>query len=145
MYLVWYGVREYHIDTQMTQVNPNIARFAGLNLPLSLLYPAMGRKVSEMEREAQIYRAYAEWIGQGGATRLDAALHFGVCKSTAAYHLDKAVKAGLLVRVYDWCDNNQTGWVYRGAEAPMELPFYESESEYRLSERDAELLETPRF
>lgn len=83
-----------------------------------------------MVRQAQIFREYAEWVGQGSATRLDAAMHFGVCKSTAAYHLDRAVREGLLVRVYDWCDQNQTGWVYRSVEIAMELPFYDEVNEY---------------
>jgi hypothetical protein len=32
--------------------------------------------------------------------------------------------------VYDWCDQNQTGWVYRSVEIAMELPFYDEVNEY---------------
>lgn len=72
-------------------------------------------------RTAQIYFDYIDWIGQGDCTRAEAAEHFGVHKTTAQYHLERAVADGYLERVYVFTRNNQTGWAYRqvGTVEPM--------------------------
>lgn len=44
-------------------------------------------------------------------TRQHLANHFGVGCSTARYHLDRAVAAGALNRVYGWL-GKQSGWLY---------------------------------
>lgn len=44
-------------------------------------------------------------------TRADLAEHFGVGRSTARYHLDRAVEAGKLNRAYGWT-GKQSGWLY---------------------------------
>lgn len=78
-------------------------------------------------RTAQIYFKYVDWIGAGECTRLQAAEHFKVHKSTAQYHLERAVADGYLIRVYSWTGGNQTGWGYQQPSRQSELPFeYES-------------------
>jgi len=74
-------------------------------------------------RTAQKFLFYVDWIGEGEKTRLQAAEHFAVSKSTATYHLERAVAEGMLERFYSWTDEYQTGWAYRqpGTQAP--LPF----------------------
>ena len=52
--------------------------------------------------------------------------HFQVHKTTATYHLEKAVKEGELVRFYAWTDAEQTGWAYRRADTIAPLPFEDS-------------------
>jgi DNA-binding transcriptional ArsR family regulator len=74
-------------------------------------------------RTAQKYRIYAEWIGEGDATRSQAAEHFGVAKSTATYHLERAVAEGMLERFYSWTDEYQTGWAYRKPGAQPTISF----------------------
>lgn len=80
---------------------------------------------------AQMFLEYVDWIGAGDATRLDAAEHFGVHKTTATYHLERAVSEGYLVRIYTWAKANQTGWAYRAPQSVdrFEWPDYGEESE----------------
>lgn len=59
------------------------------------------------------FEEYARAIGQGDiATRNDMAQMMGVCYSTAAYHLDRAVSAGLLNRQWGYVNDFQPGWLY---------------------------------
>jgi hypothetical protein len=44
-------------------------------------------------------------------TRADLATHFGVGGSTARYHLERAVLAGALNKVFGWL-GGQSGWIY---------------------------------
>lgn len=54
-------------------------------------------------------------------SRTDAAMLFGVGRSTARYHLERAVKAGLLNKVYGWT-GRQSGWLYA---LPETMPMLE--------------------
>jgi len=63
--------------------------------------------------QAELYKLYVDLIGQGDITRAEAAEHFGVHKSTATYHLERAVAEGDLERFYSYTRANQTGWAYR--------------------------------
>jgi hypothetical protein len=47
-----------------------------------------------------------------GASRHDIAQDFGVQKSTATEHLEKAVRQKLLVKFYGWVKRGSRGWVY---------------------------------
>lgn len=59
------------------------------------------------------YWEYVDWIGPDSSmTRLEAAIHFGVRKETALYHLEVARSEGWLEREVVECDGNQTGYGY---------------------------------
>lgn len=75
-----------------------------------------------MER-SQMYLAYAGLAGEGDITRLEAARIMGVHKSTATYHLDRAVSQGVLERYQGWTTENQYGWIYRIPGSNLPLPF----------------------
>lgn len=81
-----------------------------------------------MNDRAQKYFEYVEWVGRGSCTRLQAAEHFGVSKSTAAYHLERACSEGLLVSFHAYTDGNQTGYGYQASDQPMLLPFEQREA-----------------
>jgi hypothetical protein len=74
-------------------------------------------------RTAQKFLMYVDWVGEGDTTRLQAAEHFAVSKSTATYHLERAVSEGMLERFYSWTDEYQTGWAYRKPGGNEEMPF----------------------
>lgn len=58
------------------------------------------------------YIEYAQAIEQGAiVTRQECAEHFGVSYSTARFHLDRAVEAGLLHKQYGFI-SEQPGWLY---------------------------------
>lgn len=58
------------------------------------------------------YEDYADAFRVGQLlTRVDLANHFGVGRSTAGYHLDRAVSAGFLNRAYGWT-GLRSGWLY---------------------------------
>lgn len=78
--------------------------------------------------QAEIFLRYVDFVGQGDTTRLDAANHFGVSKSTATYHLDRAVMEGYLERFYAFTNANQTGWAYRKVNSNKSL-FEDPETE----------------
>jgi hypothetical protein len=88
-------------------------------------------------RTAQKWIAYVEWIGEGDSTRSKAAEHFKVSKSTATYHLERAVSEGVLERFYSWTDDFQTGWAYRRISGNILLPF-EDVAEYDDPEPDSD-------
>lgn len=75
---------------------------------------------------SHMYKEYADYVRGGAVTRLQAAEHFGVTKSTATYHLEKAVSEGLIVKFHAYADGNQTGWGYMSSDNPP-LPFQEPE------------------
>jgi len=54
------------------------------------------------------------------ASRQEVAQHFGVGRSTARYHLERAVKAGRLHKQYGWT-GQQSGWVYALPETMEKL------------------------
>ena len=64
-------------------------------------------------RTAQVYMRYVDLVGEGDITRSEAADLMGVSKTTATYHLERAVIEGALERFYAWAKANQTGWAYR--------------------------------
>lgn len=72
-------------------------------------------------RTAQIFLDYVDLIGQGDITRAEAAEHFGVHKSTATYHLERACMEGYLERFYAFARANQTGWAYRAVDTQPAL------------------------
>lgn len=90
-----------------------------------------------MANQAHKYREYAEYVGGGAVTRLQASEAFGVAKSTATYHLERAVMEGLLVRFHAYADGNQTGWGYMSAERPK-LPFEDAQDDFWPDEPDIE-------
>lgn len=87
---------------------------------------------------AHKYKEYAQWAGQGSVSRLDAALYFGVSKSTATYHLERAVAEGLLVRITVDTDGNQIGYGYQSPER-QRLPFVEESNDYSQYARESDL------
>lgn len=74
-------------------------------------------------RTAQKFLFYVDYVGEGDKTRSQAAEHFAVSKSTATYHLERAVSEGYLERFYSWTDEYQTGWAYRKPSAQLPMPF----------------------
>ena len=99
-------------------------------------------------RTAQVFLRYVDWVGQGDTTRAEASHHFGVSKSTATYHLERAVSEGHLVRFCAWCKGEQTGWAYRSTENQPsfeELEMRREEEEHDLAlaaiEEDREVTE----
>ena len=55
---------------------------------------------------------YVEKFEDGSImTRKDVALLFGVGRSTARYHLERAVESGELNKQYGWT-GKQSGWLY---------------------------------
>lgn len=70
---------------------------------------------------AAVYMEYADKVGQGEiVSRADMAERMGVGYSTAKYHLDRAVNAGLLNRAVVWI-GRQTGWGYAQPETMPRL------------------------
>jgi len=70
------------------------------------------------------YLSVADYICQGrrGATRSEIAELLGCGKSTATYHLEKAVRFGFLRKAYTWTGHGeQRGWVYFCAGCQDEL------------------------
>lgn len=49
-----------------------------------------------------------------GVTRKQVAEAFGISKSTALHHLEKAVARGRAVKTYTWAQHASRGWVYYG-------------------------------
>jgi len=59
------------------------------------------------------FEEYVGQVGQGEiVTRKEMAARMCVCYSTAMYHLDRAVAAGLLNRQYGFASDSQPGWLY---------------------------------
>jgi len=79
--------------------------------------------------EAFKFWDYIALIGQGDITRSEAARLMGVSKTTARYHLEKAVSQGELERVKLVIDDRQVGFVYRKPGVNQELPFHHDEEE----------------
>lgn len=69
------------------------------------------------------YREYVDAIGEGDITRTEAANMMGVSKSTARYHLEKAVSEGVLERVKMVLNDTQVGFIYRKKGVQPLLPF----------------------
>lgn len=64
------------------------------------------------------FEDYANKMKKGDIwARADFAALFGVGRSTAAYHLERAVNSGALNKQYGWC-GKQSGWLY-GLPATM--------------------------
>lgn len=82
-------------------------------------------------RTAQIWKKYTEYVtGQGDRTRDECAYHFGVHKTTATYHLERAVAEGALIRFYTWARNGQTGWAYKVPSRHEMFDEYEMGEDY---------------
>lgn len=69
------------------------------------------------------FRDYVDAVGEGDITRSEAAKLMGVNKSTARYHLEKAVEHGMLERIKLVIDDSQVGYVYRKKGVQPLLPF----------------------
>lgn len=51
-------------------------------------------------------------LNPDGVGRSQVARQFGVAKSTALSHLEKACERDRLIKVYTWLKRNSRGWVY---------------------------------
>lgn len=59
------------------------------------------------------HERYVNAIGEGAiVSRRDVANLMGVSYTTALYHLERAVKRGLLNKRFGYASDNQPGWVY---------------------------------
>jgi len=54
-----------------------------------------------------------------GMTRADIARAFGIDKTTAQAHLERAVSKGALIKTFTWTDRNHRGWVYQAHQEPL--------------------------
>lgn len=74
---------------------------------------------------AAVYMLYVDAIGVGEVlSRAEMATRMGVHYSTAKYHLERAVKEGVLHKQVVWV-GNQTGWGYGLPETLPKLKFAE--------------------
>jgi len=73
----------------------------------------------EERKQLPVWAQVAERAGgsPNGVTRMDIARQFGIDKTTAQSHLERAVKKGALVKTYTWTDRSHRGWVYTTASA----------------------------
>lgn len=72
----------------------------------------MNKKIFVKPPRGITYELYAEALEQGEqASREDIAFLMGVSYSTATYHLERAVRAGLLNKQYGYI-SKQPGWLY---------------------------------
>lgn len=64
--------------------------------------------------QASVWEQVAEYVTANpqGVGRLQVAEHFAIAKGTAAYHLNKGVERGKLIKLYTWVTQNSRGWVY---------------------------------
>lgn len=72
--------------------------------------------------ESWKFKDYVDAIGEGDITRSEAAKLMSVSKSTARYHLEKAVSEGVLERIKVVIDDMQVGYVYRKKGVQPLLP-----------------------
>lgn len=77
----------------------------------------------------KVWEEYVRAIGQGDiVTRSAMAEIMGVCKNTAAYHLERAVNAGALHKQLGWA-GNQGGWVYALPDTMPQLEGFDNAPE----------------